>query len=320
MMAVETGLLLKKVNIFSQIQDLGRFGGARLGLTQGGVVDITSARIANALVGNHQDAPLLELGLGSLQFQAKGNIGIAVTGAMMPLSINGKPCSRYQSLNMLNGDTLDLGYSSAGTRCYLAVTGGFAVDPVLGSCSTVLRERIGGVDGRPLQDGQFLATTECVSDFRERSLPYHWQLKPKTMQQIPFVLGAQQPELGHDLVQRFISGVYQILPMSDRMGVRFRGTPLSLSSQSLISEGVCLGAIQLPADGQPIVMLNDHQTIGGYPKIGAVTRLGLNALGQCRPGSLVRFHLITVEEATARAKRHEQWLAALEQKLLRHNA
>jgi biotin-dependent carboxylase-like uncharacterized protein len=318
-MAPKTGLLLKKVNIFTQIQDLGRFGGARLGLTQGGVVDMTSARIANALVGNHQDASLLELGLGSLQFQAMGNICIALTGAMMPLSINGKPCSRYQSLHMLDGDTLDVGYSSAGTRCYLAVTGGFAVEPVLGSCSTVLRERMGGVDGQPLREGQILAIPKEGTDFRSRSLPYHWQLKPKMMQQIPFVIGAQQPELGHNLLNRFVSGVYQILSMSDRMGVRFRGTPLSLSSQSLISEGVCLGAIQLPADGQPIVMLNDHQTIGGYPKIGAVTRLGVNALGQCRPGCLVRFHLITLEEATARARRHEQWLRTLEQLLVEQN-
>jgi allophanate hydrolase subunit 2 len=140
------------------------------------------------------------------------------------------------------------------------------------------------------------------------------------MQQIPFVIGAQQPELGNDLLNRFVTGVYQILPMSDRMGVRFRGSPLTSTCQSLISEGVCLGAIQLPADGQPIVMLNDHQTIGGYPKIGAVTRLGVYALGQCRPGSLVRFHLISAEEATVRARKHEQWLTAVEQMFVGQNA
>ncbi len=314
-MSLQSALMLLKVNVFTQIQDLGRFGAASLGMTQGGVVDFTSARIANALVDNEQNAPLLEIGLGAIQLRASGRQTIAVTGAAMPLFVNGKPCDRYQSIQLLDGDQLDIGYSKAGARCYLAIAGGFSVKPVLGSCATVLREGVGGINGQPLQNGMLLPVPQSQTGFTARSLDYQFQLKPKAMQNIPFVTGAQLKELGDDTLAQFQANIYQVKPMSDRMGMRLQGATLPVASQSLLSEGICLGAIQLPADGQPIVMLNDHQTIGGYPKIGAVTRLGVNALGQCRPGNLLRFEQISVQQAVERARQHEQWLTALEQQI-----
>ena len=314
-MSSQSALMLLKVNVFTQIQDLGRFGAASLGMTQGGVVDFTSARIANALVDNEQNAPLLEIGLGAIQLRASGRQTIAVTGAAMPLFVNGKPCDRYQSIQLKDGDQLDIGYSKAGARCYLAIAGGFAVKPVLGSCATVLREGVGGLNGQPLQNGMVLPVSQIQTGFTARSLDYQFQLKARAMQNIPFVTGAQLIELGDDTLAQFQANIYQVQPMSDRMGMRLQGAALPVTSQSLLSEGICLGAIQLPADGQPIVMLNDHQTIGGYPKLGAVTRLGVNALGQCRPGNLLRFEQISLQQAVERARQHEQWLTALEQQI-----
>lgn len=314
-MSSPSALLLQKVNVFTQIQDLGRFGSASLGLTQGGVVDVTSARLANSLVNNDATAPLLEIGLGAIQLRAVGALTVAMTGAAMPLFHNGKPCARYQSLQLLDGDLLDIGYSKAGARCYLAISGGLFVTPVLGSCATVLREGVGGIDGQPLQNGMFLPIAKGEVCDVGRSVPYQFHLKPKTMQNIPFVVGAQQAELGSNTLSQFQTSIYQMLPMSDRMGLRLQGAALPVASQALISEGICLGAIQLPADGQPIVMLNDHQTIGGYPKLGAVTRLGVNALGQCRPGNLLRFVQLSLPQAVESARRHEAWLTTLEQQI-----
>ena len=305
-------LVLQKVNVFTQLQDLGRFGVASLGLTQGGAVDATSARLANALVDNEPSAPLLEIGLGAVQFRAIGSVTVAVTGAAMPVFHNGRRSERYQSMQLEHGDQLDIGYSKAGSRCYLAVAGGFFVKPVLGSCATVLREGVGGIDGQPLQAGTALPVVATSSTFVARSVDYRFQLNAKSMQNIPFVAGAQQVELGATILVRFQQNVYQVQPMSDRMGMRLKGAALPVASQTLLSEGICLGAIQLPADGQPIVMLNDHQTIGGYPKIGAVTRLGINALGQCRPGNLLRFVEVSQQQAVEQARAHELWLSALE--------
>lgn len=315
--SVPAALVLQKVNVFTQLQDLGRFGAASFGLTQGGVVDATSARLANALVDNEPTVPLLEIGLGAVQFRAIGSVTVAVTGAAMPVFLNGKRCERYQSMQLQHGDKLELGYSKAGSRCYLAVGGGFLVTPVLGSCATVLREGVGGINGQPLQSGTALPVTArpaglAIRPTSVRSVDYQFQLKAKAMQNIPFVAGAQQAELGAAILTRFQQNVYQVQPMSDRMGMRLRGAALPVASQALLSEGICLGAIQLPADGQPIVMLNDHQTIGGYPKIGAVTRLGINALGQCRPGNLLRFVEVSQQQAVDQARAHELWLSALE--------
>lgn len=314
-MSSSSALLLQKVNVFTQIQDLGRFGSASLGLTQGGVVDFTSARLANALVNNDATAPLLEIGLGAIQLRAVGTLTVAMTGAVMPLFHNGKPCARYQSLLLQDGDLLEIGYSKAGARCYLAVGGGLFVTPVLGSCATVLREGVGGIAGQPLHNGMLLPVAVSEAADVIRAVPYEFHLKPKTMQNIPFVVGAQHSELGCDILQQFQTSIYQMLPMSDRMGLRLQGAALPIASQALISEGICLGAIQLPADGQPIVMLNDHQTIGGYPKLGAVTRLGVNALGQCRPSNLLRFVQLSLAQAVENARQHEAWLTALEQQI-----
>jgi len=308
----QSALLLQQVNPWTQLQDLGRFGAANLGLTQGGVVDRTSARLANALVDNDATAPLLEIGLGAVQFSAIGAVTVAVTGALMPLLLNGRPVQRYQSIRLDHGDELRLGYSQAGARCYLAVSGGFAIEPVLGSVSTVLREGIGGVDGLPLLEGSQLPVGGHHGPEICRSVEYCYQFKARAMQNIPFVAGAQQAVLGAPNLIRFQQNLYQVQANSDRMGMRLKGTPLALEQQSMLSEGICLGAIQLPPDGQPIVMLNDHQTIGGYPKIGAVTRLGINALGQCRAGHLLRFTAVSQQQAVTFARLHERWLTALE--------
>ena len=297
-----------------QLQDLGRRHVAAVGLTEGGVADVTAAVMANILSGNAPSAAVLEISLGGFQFEALGEVQIAITGAVLLLTINGKPQARYQRLQLSTGDVLTLGYAKRGLRAYVAVRGGFSTPLAFGSASTVLREQLGGVTGQALQAGECLEVNPSEANqsmLALRSVGYQWQPKFLATQRLQWVAGGQIDQFDPAAVAAFTQQWYQVTPQSDRMGYRLRGQGLTLpvgSSNRLLSEGICLGAIQLPPDGQPIVLLPDHQTIGGYPKIGALTRDSVSVLSQCRDGTLVQFQQITIEQAQSQRRQHWQWL------------
>jgi len=307
----QDGFYLLKSHALCQLQDLGRFGVAGLGLTEGGAADQSSAIIANMLLGNVAGAPLLEIAVGGVSLRAQTNTYIALTGAQMPFLVNGRAVPRYCTLAIQSGDLIEIGYARAGLRCYLAVAGGFLVPTTLGSVSTVLREGIGGLNGGPLQDGDWLPAGPCER-LALRSVPYQQQPHFPAVTKLDWLPAAQFDWFSEEAIQRLDGQLFRLTKQSDRMGCRFSGSKIKVKvPPQLFSEGVCCGAIQISNDGQPMVMLSDHQTIGGYAKPGAVSRLSLNALAQCRPGSLVRFARQDLQTIVHKAQQHRLWLQQL---------
>lgn len=317
--ATQSGLWVLQSHSGVQLQDAGRFGGAAAGLTQGGAVDLTAARLANALVGNHNSVtgicpPVLEITLGNAAFRAEQPLLLAVTGAAMPLLLNRQPVARYRTLLLQAGDLLEIGYSRAGARAYLAVAGGFEAPLICGSVATVLREKVGGPDaqGSAVTVGSLLPCQPWRQPDPQLSLPYHQHYHHQSIRALALVGGAQLDTLDPQLIRLLPQRLFRVTARSDRMGMLLGGEPLPVRAQSLYSEGICLGAMQLPPNGLPIVMLNDHQTIGGYPKTGALTRGACEQIGQLMTGNLVRFYWL---DAATAVLQERQRLLALQQQL-----
>ena len=290
--------------ILSLLQDAGRLGRHQIGLTSGGPLDPEAFYWANRLCNipgdsntsnsNPENNTTIEITVGGLQLKAHTDTHIAVTGADMPLTINGEPRETWRSQAVSAGDSIQLGYASEGCRAYLAVAGGFQIEPMFGSSATVVREGIGGLSGTALQQGDKLPCGEYRS-------AQHWQLpesdrphygKQITLRVIP---GYQQHSFSRFQQRLFFHNTYTVSDRCDRMGYRLEGPKLVSSIEGILSEGICLGAIQVPADGQPIILMNDRQTIGGYPKIGSVLSLDLAKLAQLTPGGKVNFAAITMD-------------------------
>lgn len=299
MKRVVKGLAVIKPGVQSLIQDRGRFGFHAIGLTTGGPLDYSAFRWANRLCGNSDSAACIEVLMGGLVLQAQVATHIAVTGAVIPLTINHRPVACWRSHCLHPGDRVELGNASAGCRAYLAVSGGFDVQPSFGSAATVVREGLGGIkgDGESLGSGDILpcSTTEmgpCLA------LDQSYQPNYKNTDiSLRVVLGYQQALFSQAQQQLFFNTDYRLSADCDRMGFRLAGAAIKSSATSLLSEGICLGAIQFPGDGQPIVLMRDRQTIGGYPKIGSVLSLDLDKLAQLLPGATVRFEAIAIEHA-----------------------
>lgn len=292
--------------LLSLLQDAGRFGQHRIGLTTGGPLDPLAYQWANRLCGNtahanndhpYSNATTIEVTLGGCKLQAQVTTRIAITGGELPAFINDQPVALWRTHILHAGDVLALGYKRtpepAGCRTYIAVSGGFQVAPAFGSTATVVREGVGGIHGRALQAGDCLPCDEDTSR-QLWSVPVEErpQYTPEvTLRVIP---GYQQQAFTAEQQRRFFQHIYTVSERCDRMGYRLTGAPVTADVDGILSEGICLGAIQLPADGQPIVLLNDRQTIGGYPKIGSVLSLDLASLGQLLPGGKVNFTPITI--------------------------
>jgi biotin-dependent carboxylase-like uncharacterized protein len=289
-----SGLLVKLPGVLSLLQDGGRFGQHRIGLTSGGPLDAVAMRWANRLVGNDPAATALEASFGGLELEAQTNTLIAITGGDQALSINGEELPGWRSHRVKTGDRITLGFAQQFCRSYLAVAGGFQLKPQFGSTSTVVREGIGGLDGNKLDVAQLLP---CQS---EEALPCLQLAKPPHYHssiEIRVIPGYQQHAFGDLQQRRFFSGEYTVTDRADRMGYRLEGPVIECNIEGILSEGICSGAIQIPADGQPIVLLQDRQTIGGYPKIGAALSLDTARLAQLMPGGRVRFTAISPYEA-----------------------
>ena len=291
------------------LQDGGRQGWQGLGVSPGGPVDKHAAAWANRLLGNAPDAALLEIALGGVELEAQLDTWLALTGAELPLSLDGEPLPAWSRFRVRVGQRLKLGFARAGQRAYLATAGGFRAEPVLGSVSTQTRERLGGLagDGQPLAVGDVLA---CVADgacfTRGASVP--WPYQPD-YREVPTLRVLPGPDAFSDEQRRaFFEQRWQISPQSDRMGVRLRGEALSAPRRQW-SLGVVEGAIQVPPDGQPIVLLADRQSMGGYPLLGMLHPLDIGRLAQCPAHSEVRFTPATVEQAQAELREFLRFFA-----------
>jgi len=299
-MANQASFVVNSPGVLSLIQDDGRYGVFELGLTNGGPIDNVAFQWANRLCGNTLKASAIEISIGGLTLTAQCDSKIAITGAAMPLRINGEVKSLWQSHHIKLGDVIELGFASAGLRSYLAVAGGFNIPAMFGSTATVCREHVGGLNGGQLKTGDILS---CHFTNHSLITKYNQLLEEKywpnygndvVLHTIP---SYQQRHFSSHQQRLFYSSEYHVSKNCDRMGYRLEGQAITGDISGILSEGVCHGAIQIPADGQPIVLLNDRQTIGGYPKIGAVISSDTAKLGQLTAGAKVHFEPISMDKA-----------------------
>lgn len=304
-----SGFIINQAGILSTLQDSGRFGAFNLGLTNGGPVDYHAFYWANRLCGNNfsqqEDFTSIEITLGGFEFTSQVTTLIAITGANIEFFINGKLKQLWRSYLIQAGDVITLGYPTNGIRNYIAVKDGFTISPIFGSTSTVCRESIGGLNGGKLIKDDLLPCSSITTKTTAgRSESYdclsldktHWPTYQSTVT-LRTVAGYQHQEFTAVQQQLFYSSEYEVSSASDRMGYRLQGQKISTKPKDMLSEGICHGAIQIPADGQPIVLLNDRQTIGGYPKIGAVIAADTAKLAQVSQGAKVRFKQVSIEDA-----------------------
>lgn len=286
------------------LQDAGRFGVHHLGVTQGGALDWVSMSWANWLLDNALDAPVVEITLGGFTVQAEDYCLLALAGADLGAYVDERAISPGRSFILQKGQRLRFTQPFTGARAYLAAPGGFDAQAVLGSCATVVREALGGVDGcgKALAEGGRLAYSGTGGAMKVLANP-----DVQSAASLDVIIGAQIGQFsGQSLFDAF-NTEWALDSRADRMGMRLLGTPLQYQGPSLISEGIPLGAIQVPPDGQPIVLLNDRQTIGGYPRLGALTPLSLARLAQCLPEEKVRLAPVVQEAA------HRQHIKFLQQ-------
>lgn len=290
------------------LQDAGRFGVRHLGVTQGGALDWVSMTWANWLLGNAPGAAVLEVTLGGLILVAEKDCQLALGGADLDARVDGEPLKPWRNFILRQGQSLRFNQPLQGARAYLAAPGGFSAPCVLGSCATVVREGLGGLDGagRALAAG---TTLRYCGPLREaRGMPRGAAPAFVSGSRLDLIVGAQLGEFaGQSLFDAF-NLPWTVDSRGDRMGIRLLGPQLRYQGPALISEGIPLGGVQVPPDGQPIVLLNDRQTIGGYPRLGALTPLALARLAQCLPGDALQLRPVVQETAVAEHRRFLQLL------------
>lgn len=279
------------------VQDGGRTGQLRYGIPPSGPVDRPSFMLANRLVGNPDGAAALEFTLIGPRLRAEAPCSVAVTGADAPITLNDAPAPAWTTLALAAGDVLRVGAARAGVRGYIAVAGGIDVPPVLGSRSTYLRGRMGGVQGRALARDDRLSIGAAARP-RPRTVPDSARPSWGGDVVLRVVLGPQADRFTDEGIATFLGSAYEILPQSDRMGARLQGPRIAHArGHDIISDGIALGGVQVPGDGQPIVMLVDRQSTGGYTKIATVCSFDVARVGQAKPGQRVRFTGVEVVAA-----------------------
>ncbi|PMR71575.1 biotin-dependent carboxyltransferase family protein [Halomonas heilongjiangensis] len=300
------GFRVRRSGPLALLQDAGRFGVRHLGVTQGGPADLHGWAWANHLVGNSWGATALEITFGGIELVAERDLTLAVAGADLGATRDGEALPGWQSVAIREGQVLAFTQPINGLRAYLAVAGGFSAEPVLGSVACVVREGLGGHDGlgHTLAEGDLLRVGEGGGRGGDvRSAPPTERPDYRQTARLALLPGAQIGGFtGRSLFDAF-NAVWRVDDRADRMGVRLTGPRLRCRIESLISEGIGLGAVQVPPDGQPIVLLNDRQTIGGYPRLGALTPLAASRLAQCLPGQEVCLAAVSRERALADYRR-----------------
>lgn len=294
-----SGLKVINPGLLSLIQDAGRYGFYKAGITTGGAFDKYSFNWANKLCENIDSATCLEILVGGLVLESNITTQVAITGANVPIKINDNTVDGWRTHNLVPGDRINIGYATGGCRAYLAVAGGIQCPLIFGSASTVVREGLGGLDkkGQPLKAEDILPCEPTASTTIHRVPEQYKPTFDNEVTEIRMLLGYQQHEFQTSQLDQFFNAEYTISQLSDRMGYRLEGPALAYSNKAMLSEGICLGAIQIPADGQPIILLCDRQTIGGYPKIGSVFSPDIVKLAQLMPGRKIRFKAMGIEQA-----------------------
>ena len=297
---------------FTTVQDNGRYGHQSEGFIVSGCADSESMKIANILCGNDPCCGVLEMTLAGMCVQFMCDTVIAVSGADIVPFINGKRAEMNRAYFLPEGSYFMSSGSVNGIRAYLAVSGGFDIPSVMGSVSTGLKFALGGFGGRRLKAGDTVPLnreTPRPANIAERRTP---RIPYESSVTLRCVRGPQDGLFTEKGIADFFGGEYTVTNASDRMGIRFDGTPLeSVSGTDIISDGICCGSVQVPINGKPILLLADHQTTGGYAKIATVISADIPKAAQLAAGNTVRFEEIGVAEAQEIARERHAYLAHL---------
>jgi len=292
-------LLIDEPGLFSTIQDLGRAGYMRIGVPPSGALDALALRAANAVLGNAADEAALEMcRLGVTVTVQAASLRFALTGAEAPATLDGAPIAFWRSHTAHRGQVISIGRLRGGAA-YLAVRGGFDLAAVMGSRSTYTRAAIGGFQGRRLAAGDVLPLRlHEAPAARERALPH--PVPADRARPLRVILGPQAEMFTDAAIRTLLTEPYEVTRDADRIGLRLRGAPLMhVGRREIVSDGNTTGCIQVPGDGQPIALLPDRQSVGGYAKIATVITADLHRLGQAVPGSILRFEAVAPEQAEA---------------------
>jgi biotin-dependent carboxylase-like uncharacterized protein len=301
-------LVIESVGPASSVQDGGRPGAQRYGLTPSGAMDRLALAAANCLVGNAPFAAAIEIGPFGAAFTARlGAIRVALAGASRNADIAGRAVAGEMSMTLAEGETLTLGFARGGSFSYLAIEGGIVGEPMFGSLSVNARAGLGSPYPRPLQAGDELQTATATGAAERRV-----DLPAAVEGPIRVVMGPQDDEFGDDAKQLFLDSDWKISATSDRMGYRLEGPVIKhLHGHNIVSDGTVNGSIQVPGNGAPIVLMPDRGTSGGYPKIATVISADLGRFAQMPAGRAFRFKSVSMADAQAEARKYAGLLRAL---------
>lgn len=296
------------------VQDLGRIGYMHSGFQQSGAMDWYAASLANILCGNGENSAVLEITLGGFSCRFSAPAAFVLCGADMHAVLDGVPVPMQRCVLAGAGSVLKMGMAHIGCRAYMAVSGGWDVPLVMGSRSTNLRCGIGGFAGRSLRRGDVLWVLPGGNFIEGVSAPTKEILHGEVS--IRAIPGPQDDYFTREGMRTFFSKAYTVTPASDRMGMKLSGpAPAAVSGTDIVSDGIALGSVQIPAGGQPIILLSDRQTVGGYAKIATVIKGDLPKLAQLRPGDRIRFVKTNRKAAVAALREMQGTLADIKAQL-----
>ena len=285
--------------LLTTVQDQGRIGYQQFGVSVSGVMDPRSASLANILVGNDEKEAVLECTMMGPHLQFNQANCIAITGGDLMPTLDGKPIPNYTAVKVEAGQVLKFTMPKTGCRAFIAFAGGLDIPEVMGSRSTYMKAKIGGVEGRKLAKDDvigFRAPKAELKNMNFRSMAS--EFVPRKEYTVRVVLGPQDDYFTDAGIQTFLSEVYSVTAEFDRMGCRLEGAVIQhKEGGDIISDGIAFGAIQVPSSGQPIIMLGDRQTTGGYTKIANVISADFRILAQLKQGDKVRFEKVSVKAA-----------------------
>ncbi|WP_096185955.1 5-oxoprolinase subunit C family protein [Evansella halocellulosilytica] len=290
--------------LHTTIQDIGRYHYQQFGVAPSGAMDEDALQMGNLLLGNKQSAAGLEITMVGPSLKAESDLMICITGADLNPTIDHEPVGTWCKMFMREGQTLRFGKPAEGARAYLTVAGGFSVKKVMGSSSTYTAGKFGGYEGRTLKSGDSLICNSSQFSYNKKRRIHSARLSHsmiptyKSHQLVRVIPGPQAHMFTEDAIHTFYSASYKVSPNSNRMGYRLEGSSLAhIGEHEIVTDAVAKGSIQVPGNGQPIVLMADRQTTGGYPKIANVISADLWKIAQLLPGHTVSFQKTSVGQA-----------------------
>jgi len=299
--------------LLTTVQDLGREGFGPMGVSPSGAADPISLRLGNRLVGNDDATAALEMTWVGGAFLFPQGAVVALTGSDFAATLDGVPVELWTSLKISPNQTLRLGQTRSGARCYLCVQGGIAVQSFLGSASTHILSALGGIEGRKLRKGDVLDIGDAPEMFQKRKLAEHAKERLAPRKVLRVTPGPQSGWFPQSSLHLFYRSRYRVTEEANRMGLRLEGELIPANfHEEMITEGVSLGAIQVPDGGPPIILFVEQQTTGGYPKIANVISVDLPSIGQLLPRDEIQFELVGWESARHMLRQQEALLGSKE--------